>query len=198
MQRILHEEFLKDAFTVAKDTMLGAYLFTNIDGNEVGGIVTEVEVYIGGEDKGSHSYGNKRTKRTEIQYGEGGRAYVYMIYGLHHQFCAVTNVAGTPNVVLVRAIEPVFGIDIMKARRGVEDIRRLTVGPGNVCRALGISMEQYGESVTGDKIYFCRDEKRPPISIRTSSRIGIDYAEEYKDKPWRYYIEGNSFVSKPR
>lgn len=198
MIKIQREEYCRDSFDVAKNVILGAVLYTNLEAGLTGGIITEVEVYPGGCDKGSHSYENKRTKRTEIQFGFGGYAYVFLVYGIHCQFCIVTNLNDKPEVVLIRAIEPVTGKDIMMERRGITDMKRLTVGPGNVSKALGISLTDYGEDLTGNRIFLCKnvDKRRREKLIAETPRIGIDYAEEYKDMPWRYYLERSRFVSK--
>lgn len=193
MKKIEREYYINDTFIVAKDVILGAYLCSNINDQLTGGIITEVEVYIGNEDKAAHSYPNKRTRRTEIQYGLGGYAYVFLVYGIHAQFCIVTNGMNISDVVLIRSIKPTVGIDIMQARRGVDDIKRLTVGPGNVCKSLGITKQQYGIDLCGDQLFLCHRDK--DVHITSAKRIGIDYAEEYTDKLWRYYDNDSEFVS---
>ena len=115
--KIQCNEFTKDTFFVAKNVLLGSYLYTCFDGKLTGGIVTEVEVYIGGLDKASHSYKGKRTKRTEVQFSPGGVAYVFLIYGMHAQFCVVTNEKDISDVVLIRSLQPTLGLDIMSERR---------------------------------------------------------------------------------
>lgn len=199
MIKIKKDEFCKDTFYVAENIILGSYLFTNNNGIITGGIITEIEVYIGAIDKAAHSYKCKRTKRTEIQFNQGGCAYTFLIYGLHTQFCIVTNKENICDVVLIRSIEPTHGIDEMKIRRNTEDINKLTVGPGNLCKALGITKDFYGKSLESEQLYLCWNNNflyGDKNIIETSRRIGIDYAEEFVDVPWRYYIKNNKFVSK--
>lgn len=197
VEKLRREDYLGDTFHVAKNVLLGATLCSNIGGVPTGGIITELEVYIGGEDKASHAYRNRRTARTEVMFGERGRAYVFFVYGMHSQFCAVTGPEGVADAVLIRSIEPVVGLEAMKVRRGVEDIRRLTVGPGNVCKALGITKAHYGADLCGGELYILRRER--DITVAEAARVGVDYAEEYAAKPWRYYIADSEYVShKPR
>ena len=184
---MLEREFYqRDANETAQD-LLGKLLVHKTAEGITGGVIVEVESYIGPDDKGSHAYLNKRTERTEIQYGPGGFAYVYSIYGMHYCFNVVTNRTEKPEVVLVRAIEPIMGIELMQKRRKTDNIRNLCNGPGKLCQAMTITKEQYGYDL-------CSSEQE--IQIMRSPRINIDYAEECKDYLWRYFIKDNPYVSK--
>ena len=188
--------YLQDTFEVAKQ-LLGAYLSTYLDGHLTSGMIVEVEPYIGGIDKASHSYQGRRTQRTEIQFGPGGHAYVYLIYGMYSQFCVVTGPENVSDVILIRALEPTDGIDVMKQRRNQSNKNNLTNGPGKLCMALGITTELYGEDLCGDKIWIAPPNANiNPDRIVAAKRIGIDYAEEFADKLWRFHIKDNKFVSK--
>lgn len=194
--RFLRDFYLQETFKVAKK-LLGAYLCTNVDGYLTCGMIVETEVYIGGEDKASHSYKGKRTLRTEIQFGYGGYAYTFFIYGKYTQFCVVTGTANISDVVLIRALQPVEGIEIMSKRRKTNNLLKLTNGPGKLCDALGITTQFYGEDLCGDRIWISPANKLA-IEFETipSKRVGICYAEEYTDKLWRYYVRGNPYVSR--
>ncbi len=188
--------FLNDTFEVAKG-LLGAVLCTNINAKFTSGRIVEVEVYLGRTDKGSHAYGGRRTKRTETMYHSGGIAYIYLIYGLYSLFNVVTGMENVPHAILIRALEPLNGIDIMKNRRRTDNILNLTSGPGKLCSALNITREQNGSDLTGDTVWIEQPENSVlKNNIIRATRIGIDYAEEFIDKPWRFYIKGNPHVSK--
>lgn len=194
---ITKKELTGETFSVAKNIILGAYLSTEMEpGVITTGIITEVEVYIGGSDKASHSYNNKKTSRTQCQFEEGGLAYIFTVYGIHTQFCIVTNKKNISDVVLIRAIEPVNGIEIMKDRRNIDDVKKLTVGPGNVCKALGITKEQYGIPINSQFIYLYEGELSAEYRKHTvaAKRIGIDYAGEDANNLWRFYNEVSAFV----
>lgn len=185
-----------DVVQISRD-LLGKYLFTNVDGIVTGGMIVETEAYNGRCDKACHAF-NKKTKRTAIIYDEGGKAYVYLCYGIHYLFNVTTNVEGKADAILVRGIEPVEGLDIMLERRNMQKILpRLTAGPGVLSQALGISKEQYGEPLTGESIWIeDRGVELSESEIRVSKRIGVDYAGEDALLPWRFYIKDNKWVSK--
>lgn len=188
--------FLNDTFNVA-ESLLGSTLCTNINNEYSSGKIVELEIYMGTIDKASHAFGGRRTKRTEIMYRPGGIAYIYLIYGLYSLFNVVTGPADIPHAILIRALEPVEGIDIMKSRRNTNNLPDLASGPGKLCTALNITREQNGKSLTGDTIWIeAPAEQIPENEILRAKRIGIDYAEEYKDKLWRFYIKENPHVSK--
>lgn len=182
---------------IAKE-LLGKTLHTQIDGFYTSARITEVEAYSGRNDKACHANNGVRTPRTEIMYARGGHAYVYLCYGIHHLFNVVTNTSGKADAVLLRAVEPLEGLDIMLERRKKAKINRtLTSGPGTLTQALGIKTKQhYGKWLLDDEIWI--EDARPLTNkeIVTSTRIGVDYAEEDALKPWRFYIKDNQWISK--
>ena len=193
---ILSREFyLRDANTVAR-ALLGKLLVHRSPEGLAAGMIVETEAYAGPEDDGAHAYGGRRTARTEIQFGPGGYAYVFGIYGMHCCFNAVCAGVGKPEVVLVRALEPVEGIALMEKRRGSQRPTELCNGPGKLCAALGITREQYGLDLCGDRLLITDYREPAGDKIRTSPRINIDYAEKCRDLPWRYFISDNLHVSK--
>jgi DNA-3-methyladenine glycosylase len=196
---------LKRAFYAREDTLavarelLGKRLVVPTDeGARVSGRIVEVEGYLGAEDKAAHSYGWRRTARTETMYREGGTVYVFFVYGMHHQFNVVTGPDGTPTAVLVRAVEPEEGSELMRERRAVSKERELTSGPGKLCKALGIDRSFDGEDLTASRRVWLEDAgaRARPEDVAEGPRVGIDYAEEYALKPWRFWIKGNAFVSR--
>ena len=160
------------------------------------GKIVEVEAYRGPEDRASHAYGGRRTKRTETMYGSGGVAYVYFVYGMYYQFNVVSNVADTPHAILVRALEPIEGIEIMRERRHSHPDHNLTSGPGKLCIAMGIDRQLDGADLLGDRVWIEEYESVSARRIAKGPRIGIDYAEAWIDKPWRFWIRDNSYVSR--
>ena len=192
---LAREFYIRDANTVAR-ALLGKLLVHQSPEGLAAGMIVETEAYVGPEDDGAHSYGGRRTARTEIQFGPGGYAYVFGIYGMHYCFNAVCAGDGKPEVVLVRALEPVEGIELMAKRRGTQSLNALCSGPGKLCAALGITKEQYGLDLCGDRLYLTDFRAFSEEQIRTSARINIDYAEKCRDYPWRYFIADNPHVSK--
>ena len=196
-KRLRPEDYCGNIFDVARRHLLGSYLCSNIGGEFTAGRVTELEVYSGPEDKACHAYQNRNTNRTKTMFCRGGVAYVFFIYGMYNQFNVVTGEEGYPQAVLIRSLEPVAGTEIMQKRRKKEKLRDLTTGPGKLCQALGITREHDGISLSGNKLWISPAERvLSEDEICASARIGIDYAEEYKDKLWRYTIRDNPFVSK--
>ena len=173
------------------ETLLGKALFTCLDGNTLtGGIITETEAYMGAQDKASHAYNNRRTQRTETLFQEGGVAYVYMCYGIHHLLNVVTNVKDTPHAVLIRALFPTHGLCIISKRRGKKETdKTLTSGPGALCQALGVTKMHNGYSLSHSPLWI---DETPftisPAMIKKGPRIGIDYAQEHALLPWRFYL----------
>ena len=166
------------------------------DGKRVSGRIVEVEAYRGPLDRAAHSYGGRRTRRTEPMYGIGGTAYVFFVYGMYYQFNVVTNVVDAPHAILVRAVEPVEGIELMRKRRHGQPDHNLTNGPGKLCIALGIDRGLDGADLLGNRVWLEEADKIPRSRIMSGPRVGIDYAEEWKDKPWRFWIRENPFVSR--
>ncbi|MBS1772342.1 MAG: DNA-3-methyladenine glycosylase [Bacteroidetes bacterium] len=198
---ILPESFYtrKDVVKIAKE-LLGKVLVTNFDGVLTSGIIVETEAYAGVIDKASHAYGNRRTQRTEIMYSKGGVSYVYLCYGIHHLFNVVTNIQDIPHAILIRAIEPLEGIETMLQRRKKEKLTPvLTSGPGALSMALGIHTKQSGMSLSGDEIRIeDRGIKIAKKDIAEATRVGVDYAQDHALWPYRFYVRGNMFVSKPK
>jgi|SRR5687768_1624379 len=194
----LSEDFYQRANVVkiARD-LLGKVLFTRIDGVVTGGIIVETEAY-SWKERGCHAYGARKTPRNAIMFREGGFAYVYLCYGIHHLFNVVTNRAETPEAVLVRALEPLHGVEEMKNRRNMlQNNFHLTSGPGKLTKALGIGRSFNGKSLMDDEIWIeDPGTKLASSRIVTSERIGIDYAGEDALLPWRFSVKGNSWVSK--
>ncbi len=187
----------RDTLLIARQLLGKRLVVPASDGLRVSGVIVETEAYRGPEDKASHAYGNRRTRRTEMMFGVGGTAYVYFIYGMYYQFNVVTNIESIPHAVLIRAIEPVEGIEWMRKRRPVKDDRNLTNGPGKLCQALSIDLNYNGADLTGDRIWI--EEGRGNIRgdrIASGVRVGIDYAEEYVAKPWRFWLKDNPYVSR--
>jgi DNA-3-methyladenine glycosylase len=181
--------------------LLGKIIVTKFDDKTTISRIVETEAYAGPNDKASHAYGGKRTKRNEVMYGEAGFSYVYLCYGIHHLFNVVTNVQGIPHAVLIRASEPIFGIETMLERSGKEVADfSLTRGPGNFSRAMGIRTHHNGISLQGEQIFIADDDVQYPQGIiKASARIGVDYAAEDAALPYRFFVSGNPYVSgKPK
>jgi DNA-3-methyladenine glycosylase len=180
----------RNVVKLAKD-LLGKVLVTKSGNMITSGIITETEAYNGIVDKASHAFGGRRTNRTEVMFSEGGTSYVYLCYGIHYLFNVVTNVRDTPHAILIRAIQPLQGKDIILRRRGLAKAdKKLCVGPGKVTQALGIDLKQNGLDLTGNSIWI-EDIgiKIKPKDILVGPRIGVDYAGEDAKLPYRFRIE---------
>nr|WP_315899933.1 DNA-3-methyladenine glycosylase [Membranihabitans marinus] len=187
-----------DVVALAK-SLLGYRLCTRIGGQLTSGVIVETEAYRAPEDKASHAYGNRRTARTEVIFKAGGTSYIYLCYGIHHLFNIVSGPPETAHAILVRALEPDAGLTEMRLRRGekISD-KQLTNGPGKLCQALGIDRTLNGLSVnksSGNPLWVEPYVQVPTDEIIKSKRVGIDYAEEWKEKLWRFHIHGNPYVS---
>lgn len=201
---MLEKDFYKkDARELAKE-LLGKVLVRKVDGKVLRGKIVETESYIGAIDKACHAYPNKVTERIKPLYEDGGIAYVYFIYGKYFCFNVISGSKGTAEGVLIRAIEPLNEIDYLLSKRfniGIEkakekDIRAIANGPSKLCIAYNISKsENYHKLYEGEELYI-EEGERESFNIVETTRIGIDYAEEARDFPWRYYIEGNKYISK--
>jgi DNA-3-methyladenine glycosylase len=187
-----------DVVNISKN-LIGKYLFTRIDGEVTGGYIVETEAYNGVIDKASHAYGNRITPRTQTMFGQGGVAYVYLCYGIHEMFNVVTAKEGTPHAILIRAINPTDGLDIMQLRRNMTVLKpTITSGPGSVSQALGISRKINAISLQSDTLWIeDRGLSFPDESIATAPRVGVDYAGLDALLPYRFYVKGNPYVSKP-
>ncbi len=194
----LSQEFYrrKNVLQIAKE-LLGKIVVTKFKGVETSGRIVEVEAYNGVIDKASHAFQGRRTNRNEVMYADGGIAYVYLCYGIHHLFNVVTNSHEIPHAILVRALEPVKGIETMLKRTGKKNPdHTLTIGPGNLSKALGILTQHNGSSLRSKELFIADDGfglKRNQIAA--SPRIGVDYAGDHALWPYRFYIKGNPFVS---
>jgi len=183
--------YLRDDVVEVSRDLLGKVLCTRLIGQTTKAIITETEAYAGVGDKASHAYGGRRTKRTEPMFGEGGAAYVYLCYGIHHLFNVVTNQAETPHAVLIRAGKPLEGSTLMQERRRKQKIdKTLLAGPGSISQALGITTELTGISLLGDKVWIEeQDQVAEATQIEIGRRIGIDYAQEDASRPYRFILQ---------
>jgi DNA-3-methyladenine glycosylase len=196
---ILQRQFYQqDILTVSK-SLLGKTLVHKTDDGVTAGKIVETEAYSGPEDKAAHSSGGRRTPRNEVMYGEKGHAYVYLIYGMYNCInITAGSIPGKPEAVLIRALEPLEGVELMAKRRGCpEKPVNLTNGPGRLCIAMGISRAQNLQDLTVSPLYLEDAPEVPLDEIVASKRVGVDYAGEWKDLPWRFYVKNNLFVSKP-
>ena len=185
--------FLREVNTVAKD-LLGKILCTSMNGEVTKGLIVETEAYADYE-KACHAYGGRKTNRTSTLYLEGGTSYVYLIYGMYSLFNVVVQEVGIGQAVLIRALEPVEGIETMKVRRPkIGKKYGLTSGPGKLTIAMGIDMKHNRSDVFGPEVWIENGDDNE-ISIIETTRIGVDYAEDDALLPWRYYIGGNPWVS---
>ncbi len=198
-QKLPENFYQRNDVTIISKELLGKFLISDIDGIVTGGMITEVEAYNGISDKASHAFGGRRTNRTETMYGKGGICYVYLCYGIHHLFNVVTNKINIPHAVLIRAIEPIIGIDEMLKRRKKINIQpTLTSGPGSMSSSLGIKTSDSGSDLCGNRIYI--EDRGINISdskIISTKRVGVDYAGKDALLKYRFYIKGNKFISKP-
>ena len=179
--------------------LLGKHLYTEIDGVLTGGMIVETEAYKGVIDKASHAYGGRFTNRTQVMYETGGVAYVYLCYGIHYLFNVVTAAQGVPHAVLIRGIEPVVGLDVMLERRKMATLKSsISAGPGALSMALGINKVFNGADLLCDQVWIAdagisfADE-----AVAAVPRVGVAYADDHALLPWRYYVKGNKYVSKP-
>ena len=185
-----------DTITIARELLGKLLIVTGADGSRVSGVIVETEAYLGENDRAAHSFGGRRTARNEVTYGRGGHAYIFFIYGMYYQLNVVCGPVNTPHVVLIRAVEPVEGIEAMRTRRGEMKDQNLTSGPGKLCIAFDIDRSFNGEDLAGERIWLEDYRDILDSQIAAGPRIGIDYAGEDAAKPWRFCVQGNQFVSK--
>jgi len=190
-----HTFYQHDDVTRVAKALLGKLLVTNMNGQTTAGLIVETEAY-SHKERGCHAYNNKLTQRTKVMFGEGGHAYVYLCYGIHHLFNAVTNRPGIGDAVLIRALEPTQGLDVMMERMGTDIPRRITSGPGKLSKAMGIDRSLNGFPLTGPELWIEDGQKITRNSILADTRIGIDYAGKDAKLPWRFTIRDNSWVSR--
>jgi len=196
MKVLTREFFLQDTLTCLKES-IGKLLIRRLENKFLIGRIVEAEAYLQ-NDKACHAYRFGKTKRTQEMYGIGGIAYIFSVH-THNQFCFVTQDIEIPEAILIRAIEPIEGIEIMQKNRGIENIYKLCNGPGNLCKSLQIDKSLYGTDLTNSnsELFMAEDEfKIKEEDLVFTNRVGIDYAEEDKNKPWRVYIKGSKFISR--
>jgi DNA-3-methyladenine glycosylase len=172
-----------DVVTVAKE-LLGKVLYTSFEKQVTAGMIIETEAYNGVHDKACHAYGGRRTARTEVMYSPGGVTYVYLCYGMHQLLNVVTGPQDIPSAVLIRALMPLEGIEIMQARRNKRQL--LAAGPGTVSQALGISKKHNGYSLRSHEIWI-EDQRQEVGLIQAGPRVGVDYAQEDALLPYRFW-----------
>jgi DNA-3-methyladenine glycosylase len=177
------EELSQPGLELAKE-LIGATIISELGGERTGGIIVETEAYMGKEDRAAHSCRGNPNGRTRVVYGPGGYAYVHLIYGMYHCINVVSAGEGVPQCVLLRSIYPTVGLSVMERRRKGTGIRNLTDGPGKLCMALGITLNDYGEDFTGDRLYLLKGEQKLPM--KATPRVGVDYAGEDALLPYRF------------
>lgn len=200
--KLTRDFYSSDTLQVAR-RLLGKILVHNVNGVLLKGRIVETEAYLGIKDKAAHSYGGRKTNRVEVMYGPSGIAYVYFIYGKYYCFNVVTQKEGVPEAVLIRAIEPIENLEQMALYRFNKPYDKLskyqknnlTNGPSKLCMAYNIDKRLNGIDLCGNRLYI-EEGKGINFNIIQTKRIGIDYAEEAKDYPYRFYIEGNPYISK--
>lgn len=197
MTKLSRDFFVRNDTTKVARELLGKLLIVpDENGNRVSGMIVEVEAYLGESDKAAHSHAGRRTPRNEITYAIGGHVYVFFVYGMYYQLNVVTGPVDHPHVCLIRALEPVDGIEIMRERRGPMPDKNLTSGPGKLCIAMAIDRSMNGEDLLGEKIWLEDFRTFASKEIAAGKRIGIDYAAEDAEKPWRFWVKDNPFISK--
>ncbi len=189
MKKLTRSFYLnEDVVEVARE-LLGKVLVTRFDGKMTAGVICETEAYNGVIDRASHAFGGRRTARNEKMYADGGTAYVYLCYGIHHLFNVVTNKSDIPHAVLVRAVHPIEGVEIIRQRRGMNSAR-ITGGPGTLSQGLGIRTSHNGSDLLGDTIYIeDRSITIPGKSIITGPRIGVESAGTDARLPYRFHFD---------
>lgn len=184
--------FQKPTIQLAQ-TLLGCLLVKETAEGLTSGYIVETEAYMGPADQAAHSFKNRRTKRTEIMFSSPGHIYTYVMH-THCLVNVVSNDVNKPEAVLIRALEPVDGIELMKKRRGLDDLKKLTNGPGKLTKAMSITMDDYGKTFYDSSLYIT--DGYDPSAISTGPRIGIPNAGEAQNYPWRFWITNNPFVSR--
>lgn len=188
-----------DTIQAAREFLGKLLVVPKENGERISGMIVEVEAYCGISDRAAHSYGGRRTLRNDVTYGPGGHAYVFFVYGMYFQLNVVLGPIDHPHVLLIRAVEPVEGVDVMRERRGPMKDVNLTSGPGKLCIALGIDRSFNGEDlIEGGRMWIEIYRSFTDDEIAVGKRIGIDYAGEDADLPWRFWVKASQYVSRPR
>jgi DNA-3-methyladenine glycosylase len=195
LQRVF---YLREDVLQVTSELLGKFLVTKINGVITGGMITEAEAYAGEIDSASHAFKGRRTRRTEIMFAEGGSAYVYICYGIHHLFNVVTNKKDTPHAILIRGIEPTEGVEMMLKRRKMKTpAYNLTAGPGALSEAMGIKVRHTGVDLLGDTIWIeDRGIKIPSQKILKTIRVGVENSGKDARLPYRYIIKDNPWITR--
>lgn len=199
MSRLPKSFYLRNDVVQISRELIGKKLVSNFNQQRTSGIIVETEAYLGEIDRASHAYGLRRTARTEVMFGEGGLAYVYLCYGIHHLFNVVVSPADLPHAILIRALEPAEGIPLMLKRCKKPKLdHTLTAGPGNLTRALGITTAQTGVSLIRNTSLWIEDTGAAidEEQIVSGTRVGVAYAKEDALLPYRFTLKGNPFISK--
>ncbi len=188
-------EFLSQPVLALARRLVGSLLLHKTRVGWVGGRIVETEAYRGPDDQAAHSYAGRRTPRTEVMYGPAGRAYLFFLYGMHWNFNVVAGAVDQPHAVLVRGLEPIWGVELMAKRRGlgVDDVK-LTNGPGKLCQALSLNRSHYGADLTQGPLLLLPGKA---VRVARSPRIGIDYAGEWAARPWRFCDPNSRYLSRP-
>lgn len=186
----------EDTLAIAQN-LLGKFLVSNCGNQLTSGMIVETEAYLGAEDRACHAFGRRRTKRTEVMYLPGGHWYVYLCYGIHFLLNVVTHTIDEPHAILIRAIEPSEGIDVMLKRRHMQKVQyRLTSGPGSVCLALGITTNLTGEEIGKTVWIEDRGIVVPKSKVIATPRVGVSYALEHAHLPYRFQVLSNPWTTK--
>ncbi|MBA2735710.1 MAG: DNA-3-methyladenine glycosylase [Pyrinomonadaceae bacterium] len=186
----------EDTLQIARDLLGKLLVVPTENGERVSGMIVETEAYLGAIDKAAHSYGMRRTKRTETMFAVGGTVYIFFIYGMYYQFNVVVGAVDEPQAILIRAVEPIENIEIMRAHRGKMPDKNLTSGPGKLCLALDIDKRYNNADLLGDKVRLEDFKSFSAAEIIRGKRIGVDYAEEFAEKNWRFWLKDNLYVSR--
>lgn len=192
LQALSPNFYQQPTLSLAK-SLLGHILVNKTEDGVTAGIIVETEAYLGETDQAAHSYKKRRTKRTEVMFQAPGHVYIYQMH-THHLINVVSGEVGNPQAVLIRAVEPLEGIELMKKRRPVKRMTNLTSGPGKLTKAFGITKADYGRTFFEPPLWIAKGI--PPLKIAEGTRIGIDNAGAAKDYPYRFWVEGNKFVSR--
>ncbi len=205
LQKLPREFYTRDdTLQIARDLLGKILVVPTIAGERVSGEIVETEAYLGVEDKAAHSYSRRRTNRTETMFSQGGTVYIFFIYGMYFQFNVVAGQKNVPHAILIRAVEPIENIELMRERRCAKSKnptveipdKNLTSGPGKLCIALGFDKTFNNEDLLGERVWLEERRNLTEAEISVGKRVGIDYAEEYAEKPWRFWVKDNAFVSR--
>ncbi len=186
----------KHTLLIAKELLGKLIVVPDEAGNRVSAMIVETEAYLGPDDRAAHSFGGRRTPRNEVMYGMAGHVYVFFVYGMYYQFNVVCGPVDTPHAILIRGVEPVEGIGKMRERRGDMKDRNLTSGPGKLCIAMAIDKSLNGEDLLGARVWLEDHQTFKKSQIAAGKRVGIDYAGEDAEKPWRFWLKDNDYVSR--